>query len=58
VSEARIALSIAKGDELRQAADVNGIAFETGRVHLKAIFARTRTHRQVELALLINRLGI
>jgi DNA-binding CsgD family transcriptional regulator len=57
-AEARIALSIANGDELRRASDVNGIAFETARVHLKAIFAKTQTHRQVELALLINRLGI
>jgi DNA-binding CsgD family transcriptional regulator len=57
-AEARIALSIAKGNELRRAADASGIAFETGRVHLKAIFAKTQTHRQVELALLINRLGI
>jgi DNA-binding CsgD family transcriptional regulator len=57
-AEARIALSIAKGEELRRAADANGMAFETARVHLKAIFAKTQTHRQVELALLINRLGI
>ena len=54
-AEARIASSIAKGEGLRQAADANGIAFETARVHLKAVFAKTETHRQADLALLINR---
>jgi DNA-binding CsgD family transcriptional regulator len=54
-AETRIASSIAKGEELRQVADVNGIALETARVHLKAVFAKTQTRRQVDLALLINR---
>jgi DNA-binding CsgD family transcriptional regulator len=56
-AESRIALSIADGEQLRRTADANGIAFETARVHLKAVFAKTRTHSQVELAVLINRLG-
>jgi DNA-binding CsgD family transcriptional regulator len=57
-AEARIALSIASGEKLRHAAKLNGIAFETARVHLKTIFAKTQTRRQVELALLINCLSI
>jgi DNA-binding CsgD family transcriptional regulator len=56
-AECRIALSIARGEQLRRTADANGIAFETARVHLKAIFAKTQTHSQVELAVLISRLG-
>jgi DNA-binding CsgD family transcriptional regulator len=56
-AESRVALSIADGEQLRRIADANGIAFETARVHLKAVFSKTRTHSQVELAVLINRLA-
>jgi len=57
-AETRIALSLARGDELRQAADAGGITFETARVHLKSIFAKTHTHSQVELALLLSKLEL
>jgi DNA-binding CsgD family transcriptional regulator len=57
-AEASIALSISRGEDLRRAADVNRIAYETARVHLKAIFVKTQTRRQVELAILVNRLDI
>jgi DNA-binding CsgD family transcriptional regulator len=41
-AEANIALSISMGEDLRRAADVNRIAYETARVHLKAIFVKTQ----------------
>jgi DNA-binding CsgD family transcriptional regulator len=56
-AECRIALGIARGEQLRRTAELNGIAFETARVHIKGIFAKTQTHSQVQLAVLINRLG-
>jgi DNA-binding CsgD family transcriptional regulator len=56
-AEARMASSIARGEGLRHAANANGIAFETARAHLKAVFAKTQTHRQTDLALLISRFG-
>lgn len=56
-AECRIALGIARGEQPRRTAELNGITFETARVHIKAIFAKTQTHSQVQLAVLINRLG-
>ena len=48
-SEARLAARLLAGDSLRDAADVAGIAYETARWHLKALFQKTGTNRQAAL---------
>ena len=55
-SEARIAACLAGGKSLEEAAQEIGIAQETVRSHLKAIFRKTDTHRQGELIALVSRL--
>lgn len=55
-SEARMALHIGSGTSVREAGDKEGIAFETARTRLKAIYAKTGAKRQSELALLVLQL--
>jgi DNA-binding CsgD family transcriptional regulator len=55
-SEARLALFLAGGKSLEEAAHELGIAQETARSHLKSTFTKTRTHRQGELVALVGRL--
>ncbi len=55
-AEARLASLIATGMSPKQAAEVLGIARETARNQLKAIFAKTATHRQGELIALERKL--
>jgi DNA-binding CsgD family transcriptional regulator len=55
-AEARLALHLAAGEALDDAADALGIAKETARVQLKAIFAKLDLHRQAELVALMARL--
>jgi|SRR5581483_6864788 len=54
--ESRVASIISTGASLEQAAERMGISFETARNHLKAVFAKTGTHRQGELVALLSRL--
>lgn len=54
-AETRLLLLLATGISPRQAAEQLGVAFETVRVHLKSLFAKTDTHRQSELIVLIAR---
>lgn len=54
-AEIRLAKRIGAGDELKAIADAEGIAIETARARLKAVFGKTGTHRQAELAILIAR---
>jgi DNA-binding CsgD family transcriptional regulator len=54
-AETRLAALIAKGTSSKQAAEQLGIAHETARSQLKSVFAKTGTHRQSELVLLISR---
>jgi hypothetical protein len=54
-SEARLGARIGTGEALREAAE--GISFETARTRLKAIFDKTGTSRQAELAALISRVN-
>ncbi|RWL78660.1 MAG: helix-turn-helix transcriptional regulator [Mesorhizobium sp.] len=56
-SEARLALHIGSGTSVREAAGREGIAFETARSRLKAIYAKTGARRQSELALLVSKIG-
>jgi len=52
-AEIRLANRIGAGDDLKAIADAEGIAIETARARLKAVFGKTGTHRQAELAILI-----
>jgi DNA-binding CsgD family transcriptional regulator len=55
-AEARLASIIAEGLNPERAAEELGISKGTARNQLKAIFAKTATHRQAELAALLSRL--
>lgn len=55
-AEIRLATRVGVGVSLEAAADQLGIARETARTQLKAIFAKTGTHRQPELVALLSRL--
>jgi DNA-binding CsgD family transcriptional regulator len=55
-AEARLASLMASGISPEQAAEELGIARETARNQLKAVFAKTATHRQGELIALLSRL--
>ena len=54
-AETRLASLIATGLSLGQAAEELGVARETVRARLKAVFAKTGTHRQGELVALLGR---
>jgi DNA-binding CsgD family transcriptional regulator len=55
-AEARLASLIAAGTSPSEAARRLGISRETARNQLKAIFGKTDTHRQSELAVLLSKL--
>ncbi|RWA62458.1 helix-turn-helix transcriptional regulator [Mesorhizobium sp.] len=57
LAEARLARELSSGEELAIAADRLGVCYETARNRLKAIFAKTDTHRQSELVSLFSRLA-
>jgi DNA-binding CsgD family transcriptional regulator len=54
-AEARLAVALAQGETLKQAAQTFRVSHNTVRTQLKAALAKTGTHRQAELALLISR---
>ncbi len=56
-AEARLASLMATGISPEQAAEELGIARETARGQLKAVFAKTDTHRQGELIAMLSRLA-
>ena len=53
-SEARLASAIASGASLSEAADQLGLTIETARNYSKRLFAKTRTHGQLDLLRLIG----
>jgi DNA-binding CsgD family transcriptional regulator len=55
-AEARLAACLANGTNLEDASVALGIAKETARSHLKAIFFKTDTHHQSELVALLSTL--
>ena len=57
-AETRLARRIGVGEELNDAAESEHITLETARSRLKAIFVKTGTHRQTQLALLVAALSI
>jgi DNA-binding CsgD family transcriptional regulator len=55
-AETRLASIMAAGISIEQAADQLGLSRATVRKQLKAVFAKTATHRQSELVALLSRL--
>ncbi|WP_143199543.1 helix-turn-helix transcriptional regulator [Bradyrhizobium sp. NAS80.1] len=55
-AEAKLATRVASGEHLEFAADALGIAYQTARNQMQAIFAKTDTHRQAEIVALFARL--
>ena len=53
-AEARLAVHLASGSSLSDAADVLGVTYSTVRAQLRAIFDKTATHRQTELLRLLQ----
>lgn len=51
--EAQLAEVLALGSDLGEIADMLGLSVATVRQHLKAIFKKTKTHRQAELVTLL-----
>ena len=47
--ETRVAMSLVDGLTVKEIAETFGISYDTVRKHLKSIFGKTKTHRQVEL---------
>jgi DNA-binding CsgD family transcriptional regulator len=54
-AEARLASELAAGNTLTKSAEALHISWETARTQLKAVFAKTKTHRQGELVALLAR---
>jgi DNA-binding CsgD family transcriptional regulator len=48
-SEASLAIELANGATLKDAADTRGITYETARTQLKTIYSKTDTHSQAQL---------
>ncbi|MBZ9963731.1 helix-turn-helix transcriptional regulator [Mesorhizobium sp. BR1-1-2] len=56
-SEAKLACLISLGETVERSADQLGVCYETARNHLKAIFAKTDTHRQGELVSMLAKMA-
>jgi DNA-binding CsgD family transcriptional regulator len=57
MAEAKLASHISSGETLESVADQLTISYETARKQLKAIFAKTETHRQAELVALLAKVA-
>ncbi len=57
-AEASIAASLAEGQDLQEIASERGVSLGTVRNHLKAVFAKTKTHRQSELVSLLGHISV
>jgi DNA-binding CsgD family transcriptional regulator len=55
-AEAKLASCLGTGEPIERAAERLGVSLSTARTQLKAVFAKTNTHRQAELVALIGRL--
>lgn len=56
-AQARVASELASGKTIKQIAFYSGVSVNTVRHHVKAIFAKTGTNRQVELVQMLARLA-
>ncbi|WP_052763982.1 helix-turn-helix transcriptional regulator [Microvirga massiliensis] len=57
-AEARIANRLLCGSSLQEIANDTGVSVSTVRAQMKALFAKTGTHRQAELVALLTRLAV
>jgi DNA-binding CsgD family transcriptional regulator len=57
-AESRLAIELASGRDLKEIAAARSISEGTARAQLKAIFAKTDTHRQAELVALLGRMTL
>ena len=57
-AEARLAAMLAAGEDLRTAAEIHCMAYETARRHLKAIFYKAEVNSQSKLVALLTRLSV
>jgi DNA-binding CsgD family transcriptional regulator len=57
-AELRLATTLGSGEDLRTAAEIHGMAYETARRHLKAIFSKAAVNRQSELVTLLARFAL
>lgn len=53
-AEAEVTRLLAQGNSLATIAQTTGRTMATVRSHLKSVFMKTGTHRQVELVVLVN----
>ncbi|MEX2697355.1 helix-turn-helix transcriptional regulator [Rhizobium mongolense] len=53
-AESRLASLVASGQSLEDVAALLSISKETARNQLKAVFAKTKTHRQAELVAMLT----
>ncbi len=56
-AEAELALALQSGETLPRYADRHGRSLNTVKTHMKAVFAKTETHRQADLIRLLSSLG-
>jgi DNA-binding CsgD family transcriptional regulator len=56
-AEGRLAFALAGGEDMRQAADRLGVAYETARAQLKAIFGKMQVSRQAELTAALTKIA-
>ena len=56
-AEGKLAKAIAGGQKLSDVAHLLGLSSESARVHLKSIFAKSGTHSQSELSVLLDRMA-
>jgi DNA-binding CsgD family transcriptional regulator len=54
-AEARLAVLLVRGDDLKSIADHQGVSHNTARTHMKRILEKTHTRRQSELVSLVLR---
>ena len=52
-AESHLAVRLAEGRTIAEAAKIAGVSMATARTHLRNIFSKTATSRQSELALLL-----
>jgi DNA-binding CsgD family transcriptional regulator/PAS domain-containing protein len=55
--EAMLALMLAEGQTLEQAAERLTMRYETARTHMRRILSKTRTSRQADLVMLLERIS-
>jgi len=55
-AESKLAAALVNGTSIEQYAKNVNVSYNTARSHLKSIFVKTRTHRQVDLVILLSKL--